>query len=114
MFTVAALYHFTRFDDPADLIIRKGFRRAIDSYSAFFENDQTTPTGLEGYLRTRGIKRLTLAGLATDFCVAFSALDAAGLGFDVTVQMDLCRAIDLNGSLDNATNAMRAAGVRLV
>ena len=83
-------------------------------YSALFENDQTTPTGLEGYLRTRCIKRLTLAGLATDFCVAFSALDAAGLGFDVTVQMDLCRAIDSNGSLDNATNAMRAAGVRLV
>ncbi|MGR3507433.1 MAG: bifunctional nicotinamidase/pyrazinamidase [Paracoccaceae bacterium] len=112
--SAGAVFHPDLEIDPADLIIRKGFRRAIDSYSAFFENDQTTPTGLEGYLRTRGIKRLTLAGLATDFCVAFSALDAAGLGFDVTVQMDLCRAIDLNGSLDNATNAMRAAGVRLV
>ena len=112
--SAGAVHHPDLEIDPADLIIRKGFRRAIDSYSAFFENDQTTPTGLEGYLRTRGIKRLTLAGLATDFCVAFSALDAAGLGFDVTVQMDLCRAIDLNGSLDNATNAMRAAGVRLV
>ncbi|MCD1626773.1 bifunctional nicotinamidase/pyrazinamidase [Seohaeicola saemankumensis] len=112
--SAGAVFHPDLEIDPADLIIRKGFRRAIDSYSAFFENDQTTPTGLEGYLRTRGIKRLTLAGLATDFCVAFSALDAAGLGFDVTVQMDLCRAIDLNGSLDKATNAMRAAGVRLV
>ena len=112
--SAGAVFHPDLEIDPADLIIRKGFRRAIDSYSAFFENHQTTPTGLEGYLRTRGIKRLTLAGLATDFCVAFSALDAAGLGFDVTVQMDLCRAIDLNGSLDNATNAMRAAGVRLV
>jgi len=75
-----------------DLIIRKGFCPDIDSYSAFFENDQTTPTGLEGYLRTRGISDLTLVGLATDFCVHFSAVDAARLGFDVTVRMDLCRA----------------------
>jgi nicotinamidase/pyrazinamidase len=111
--SAGAAFHPDLHIDSADLIIRKGFRRAIDSYSAFFENDQTTPTGLEGYLRTRGIKRLTLVGLATDFCVAFSALDAARLGFDVTVQMDLCRAIDLNGSLANATEAMRAAGVRV-
>ena len=94
-----------------DLIIRKGFRTAIDSYSAFFENDQVTPTGLEGYLRTRGIAELTLVGLATDFCVAFSALDARRLGFEVTVMLEACRAIDLDGSLETALNNMRARGV---
>ena len=78
----------------ADLIIRKGYNPAIDSYSAFFENDHTTPTGLEGYLRTRRITDLTMVGLATDFCVNFSAVDAAKLGFDVTVLQSLCRAID--------------------
>jgi nicotinamidase/pyrazinamidase len=82
----------------ADLIIRKGFRREIDSYSAFFENDQTTPTGLEGYLRSRGITTLTIVGLATDFCVNFSAVDAAA-GVPVEVRGDLARAIDLDGSL---------------
>jgi len=97
-----------------DLIIRKGFRADIDSYSAFFENDQATPTGLEGYLHTRGINELTLVGLATDFCVHFSAVDAAKLGFDVAVRMDLCRAIDLDGSLSGAQQAMVKAGVRLV
>ena len=95
----------------ADLIIRKGMNPAIDSYSAFFENDRTTPTGLEGYLRTRGITTLTLAGLATDFCVAYSAIDAARLGFAVTVRTDLCRAIDLGGSLAAMTAEMTAAGV---
>jgi nicotinamidase/pyrazinamidase len=100
--------------DRADMIIRKGFRRAIDSYSAFFENDHKTPTGLEGYLRTRGITALTLVGLATDFCVAYSAIDAARLGFEVTVQLDLCRAIDLNGSLETACADMVQAGVALV
>jgi nicotinamidase/pyrazinamidase len=99
--------------DRAELIIRKGFRRWIDSYSAFFENDHSTPTGLEGYLRTRGITTLTLVGLATDFCVAYSAIDAAKLGFDVSVRMDLCRAIDLNGSLAAAQDQMRDAGVTL-
>ena len=98
----------------ADLILRKGFRRAIDSYSAFFENDRTTPTGLEGYLRTRGIDRLTLVGLATDFCVHYSAVDAARLGFDVTVRTDACRAIDLDGSLAAAEQAMQTAGVALI
>ncbi len=97
----------------ADLILRKGFRSAIDSYSAFFENDRTTPTGLEGYLRTRGIDRLTLVGLATDFCVHYSAVDAARLGFDVTVRTDVCRAIDLDGSLAAAEQAMRDTGVTL-
>ena len=99
--------------DRADLIIRKGYNRAIDSYSAFFENDHTTPTGLEGYLRTRGIDELVMAGLATDYCVNFSAVDAAKLGFAVTVRKDLCRAIDLDGSLDAAIEGMTAAGVRL-
>ncbi|WP_424979241.1 bifunctional nicotinamidase/pyrazinamidase [Leisingera sp. S232] len=94
-----------------DLIIRKGFRAAIDSYSGFFENDQITPTGLEGYLRSRGITRLTLVGLATDFCVAFTALDAARLGFEVKVELSACRAIDLNGSLQAALSQMEAAGV---
>jgi nicotinamidase/pyrazinamidase len=89
----------------ADLIIRKGFRRNIDSYSAFFENDQTTPTGLEGYLKTRGISKLTLVGLATDFCVNFSAVDAARLGFEVEMRGDLTRAIDLDGSLAAAQRA---------
>ncbi|WP_170391288.1 bifunctional nicotinamidase/pyrazinamidase [Ruegeria arenilitoris] len=97
----------------ADLILRKGFRSAIDSYSAFFENDRTTPTGLEGYLRTRGIDRLTLVGLATDFCVHYSAVDAARLGFDVTVRTGACRAIDLDGSLAAAEQAMRDTGVTL-
>ncbi|NOD33178.1 MULTISPECIES: bifunctional nicotinamidase/pyrazinamidase [unclassified Ruegeria] len=96
-----------------DLILRKGFRRAIDSYSAFFENDHKTPTGLKGYLETRGVNRLTLVGLATDFCVHYSAVDAAQLGFDVTVQMDACRAIDMDGSLAAAERAMRDAGVTL-
>ncbi len=98
----------------ADLILRKGMNPAIDSYSAFFENDRTTPTGLEGYLRTRGITMLTLAGLATDFCVTYSAIDAARLGFAVTVRTDLCRAIDLGGSLAAMTAQMIEAGVILV
>ena len=96
-----------------DLIIRKGFRSAIDSYSAFFENDHSTPTGLKGYLETRGITQLTMVGLATDFCVHYSAVDAAQLGFDVTVLRNLCRAIDMDGSLAVAEQAMRAAGVTL-
>jgi len=97
-----------------DLILRKGFRSAIDSYSAFFENDQTTPTGLKGYLDTRGITRLTLVGLATDFCVHFSAVDAARLGFDVTVRTDACRGIDMDGSLAASLQAMKDAGVSLI
>jgi nicotinamidase/pyrazinamidase len=108
-----AAFHAGLNTDPAQLVIRKGFRPGIDSYSAFFENDRTTPTGLEGYLRSRGVTAVTLVGLATDFCVAYSALDAARLGFQVTVRGDLCRAIDLNGSLDTAKTDMRAAGVRL-
>ncbi|MEX0350954.1 MAG: bifunctional nicotinamidase/pyrazinamidase [Paracoccaceae bacterium] len=97
----------------ADLILRKGFRAEIDSYSAFFENDKTTPTGLDGYLRTRGITDLTLVGLATDFCVHYSAVDAARLGYAVTVEFEACRAIDLDGSLAAAVDAMTSAGVTL-
>lgn len=107
----AAFHENLRCD--GDLIIRKGFRKGIDSYSAFFENDQVTPTGLEGYLRTRGITRLTMVGLATDFCVAFSALDAARLGFDVTVDLSACRGIDLDGSLETALQNMRLRGINL-
>ena len=93
--------------------MRKGVNPALDSYSAFFENDHATPTGLQGYLRTRGIDTLTMVGLATDFCVNWSAVDAARLGLDVTVRRDLCRAIDLDGSLDAALSAMTDAGVTL-
>jgi nicotinamidase/pyrazinamidase len=96
-----------------NLIIRKGFRPEIDSYSAFFENDRTTPTGLDGYLRSRGLSDLTLVGLATDYCVAYSALDAMRLGFSVTLRTGLCRAIDLGGSLGAMTAQMRDAGVVL-
>lgn len=96
-----------------DLIIRKGFNPAIDSYSAFFENDHTTPTGLEGYLRTRGIDDVTMVGLALDFCVNYSAVDAAKLGFKVTVREDLCRAIDFDGSLAAARAGMTDVGVTL-
>ena len=108
-----AAFHGDLLTNPADLVIRKGFRPQIDSYSAFFENDKTTPTGLEGYLRSRGLDTLTLVGLATDFCVAFSALDAAGLGFKVTVDLSACRGIDLEGSLNAALVQMRDAGVKL-
>jgi nicotinamidase/pyrazinamidase len=108
-----AAFHPGLDTDAAELIIRKGFNPAIDSYSAFFENDHRTPTGLEGYLRTRGIEAVTLVGLATDFCVNFSAVDAARLGFRVSVIESLCRAIDLNGSLDAARAGMRQAGVAL-
>ena len=109
--SLGAALHADLSADRADLIIRKGYNPAIDSYSAFFENDQTTPTGLEGYLRSRGLTDLTLVGLATDFCVNFSALDAAKLGFAVTVDLSLCRAIDLDGSLDAALSGMKQAGV---
>ena len=105
-----AAFHPDLRTDPAQLVIRKGFRRAIDSYSALFENDHATPTGLEGYLRTRAVTRLVMVGLATDFCVKFSALDAARRGFDVTVRETACRGIDMNGSLEAARAQMRDAG----
>jgi nicotinamidase/pyrazinamidase len=98
----------------AELVIRKGFRREIDSYSAFFENDHKTPTGLAGYLKERGLTEVVLCGLATDFCVGFSALDAVTCGFKTSVVMPACRAIDLDGSLATMTDRMRAAGVHLL
>jgi nicotinamidase/pyrazinamidase len=109
--TPGAEFHPGLETDAADLVLRKGFRAGVDSYSAFFENDRTTPTGLAGYLRERGVRHVALAGLATDFCVAHSALDAAGLGFEVTVLEDACRAIDLEGSLGRAMRDMAARGV---
>lgn len=111
--TKGAEFHPALRSDLAQLVLRKGFRTGIDSYSALFENDKTTPTGLDGYLRARGISALTLVGLATDYCVAFSALDAVAQGFDVTVLQDACRAIDLDGSLARQKQAMAAAGVVL-
>ena len=112
--TDGAAFHPALNTDAADLVLRKGFRAAIDSYSAFFDNDRATTTGLEGYLRARGVTDLVLVGLATDLCVAWSALAAARLGFSVTVLEAACRAIDLNGSLAAARDQMVAAGVRLV
>ncbi len=109
-----ASFHGDLATDSADLIVRKGFRREIDSYSAFFENDHRTPTGLDGYLRSRGVAAVTLVGLATDYCVNYSALDAAQLGFRVTVVQDLCRAIDIDGSLQGALSNMQEAGVTLL
>ncbi len=97
----------------AELVVRKGYRPAIDSYSAFFENDRSTPTGLGGAMRERGITSLVLCGLATDYCVAYSALDAARLGFRTSVRMDACRAIDMGGSLAVAEQKLLAAGVVL-
>ncbi|MEO4000955.1 bifunctional nicotinamidase/pyrazinamidase [Mesorhizobium sp. CAU 1732] len=111
--TAGAQFHSGLQWTKAELVIRKGFRPSIDSYSAFFENDHETPTGLAGYLRERGISDLTLVGLATDFCVAYSALDAVRSGFTATVRLDACRAIDLGGSLDAMTAKMADAGVAL-
>ena len=112
--STGAQFHADLNTDAADMIIRKGYNPAIDSYSAFFENDHTTPTGLHGYLQTRGINDVTMVGLATDFCVNFSAIDAAQLGYKVTVNTALCRAIDLDGSLAGAKMGMEKAGVTLM
>ena len=108
-----AAFHKDLVTDTSDMIIRKGFRSAIDSYSAFFENDQTTQTGLAGSLRERGVDHICLTGLATDYCVYYSAVDAIKQGFGATVIADACRAIDLDGSLDAAMNDMREKGVLL-
>lgn len=98
----------------ANCIIRKGARREVDSYSAFLEADRATHTGLDGYLRSRGVREVVVCGLATDYCVAWTALDARRFGFEASVVEDACRAIDLAGSLDRAWAEMRAAGVRRV
>lgn len=94
-----------------ELILRKGFRKKIDSYSAFFENDRTTSTGLAGYLRERGLKRVFLCGLAYDFCVGFSAIDARRSGFEALVIKDACRAINIGGSLGAIEKAFQETGV---
>jgi nicotinamidase/pyrazinamidase len=111
--TQGAAFH-PKLDVPhAELVLRKGFRKSIDSYSAFCENDRRTATGLAGYLRERGFERVTLCGLATDFCVAFSAIDGREAGFDVALVTSACRGIDHEGSLDRALRSMVEAGVSL-
>ncbi|WP_315782589.1 MULTISPECIES: bifunctional nicotinamidase/pyrazinamidase [unclassified Bradyrhizobium] len=112
--TPGAAFHADLATDKAQLIIRKGFRAAIDSYSAFFENDKTTPTGLAGYLRERGLKRVFLVGLATDFCVHYSAVDARRLGFAAIVVDNACRGIDLGGSMAAAKAQGAEAGVERI
>lgn len=112
--TPGAGFHPQLDTQRAELVIRKGFRSAIDSYSAFYENDRSTPTGLAGYLRERGLKRVFLVGLATDFCVYYSALDARRLGFDVVLVDGACRGIDLAGSLDAASAGMASASVQRI
>ena len=112
--TKGAAFHADLATDSADLVLRKGFRRSIDSYSAFYENDRSTSTGLAGYLRSRGISRLFFTGLATDFCVAWSAIDGVREGFEVAVVEDGCRGIDLDGSMAAAWEQMAAAKVARV
>ena len=112
--TEGSKFHSKLITDNADLIIRKGFRPEIDSYSAFFENDQKTPTGLDGYLKSRGVNKIYLCGLALDFCVYFSAIDGAELGYNVNVIQDACRAIDLDGSLEKSLNDMKSKGVKFL
>jgi nicotinamidase/pyrazinamidase len=112
--TAGAAFH-PGLDVPrAELVVRKGFRPAIDSYSAFRENDRKTPTGLSGYLRERGFERVTLCGIATDVCVFYSALDARAAGFAATLVLDACAGLDHEGSLGRALDEMRSAGVMLV
>lgn len=111
--TTGAAFHPDLVWTKAELMVRKGFDPAIDSYSAFYENDRTTPTGLAGYLRDRGIGKVVLVGLATDYCVAYSALDAVGHGFETTILLEACRGIDLGGSMATMMEAMRKAGVAL-
>jgi nicotinamidase/pyrazinamidase len=112
--TPGAAFHPALEATPAALVVRKGMRAAVDSYSAFFENDRRTATGLDGWLRSRGVDRVLLCGLAYDFCVAYSALDAVRLGFATAVVEDACAAIDLEGSRAAQHEAMRATGVDLL
>jgi nicotinamidase/pyrazinamidase len=112
--TPGADFHPALHLPQAELILRKGFRPEIDSYSAFFENDRTTPTGLNACLRERGFKRIFIAGLAYDYCVGYSALDARRLGFPATVVRDACRAIGLNGSVAGIEKEFAAARVELI
>ena len=109
--TAGAEFHAGLQIPRTELILRKGYRRDIDSYSAFYENDHTTPTGLAGYLRERGLTRVFLAGLAFDFCVRFSAADARRVGFEVVVIEDACRGMDMNGSVAATRQALQSLGV---
>ena len=109
--TEGAAFHPALHIPHAELILRKGFRRHIDSYSAFLENDHSTPTGLAGYLRERNLTRLFLCGLAYDFCVRYSALDGHALGFETIVLEDACRAVNLPGSVAETNRAFAAAGI---
>jgi len=112
--TDGAAFHPDLNTDKTQVIIRKGFRKSIDSYSTFFENDQTTKTGLTGYLNDRGIKEFYAVGLATDFCVKWSVLDGMKEGFKVNVIEDAVRGIDMNGSLNQAWKEMKSAGASIV
>lgn len=109
--TQGAALHADLHIPHAQAVVRKGYQASVDSYSAFLEADRKTPTGLAGYLREKGVRRVHCVGLATDFCVAWSALDAKAAGFDACVIEHACRAIDLNGSLATAWAALAAAGV---
>jgi nicotinamidase/pyrazinamidase len=111
--TPGAEFHTDLQRNHAQLVIRKGFRTTVDSYSAFFENDRTTPTGLIGYLRERGIDRVFLTGLATDVCVRFSAMDARNEGFDTVLALDACRGLS-DDAVNSALTAMKEAGVRMI
>ena len=112
--SMGAEFHCQLDVDQANAVIRKGLNPLIDSYSAFFENDRKTATGLDGYFKSLGIEKINLVGLATDFCVNYSAQDAAKLGYKVSVFEGMCRAIDLNGSLELARTEMRDCGVELI
>jgi len=112
--TPGAAFHAGLDVPHAELVVRKGFRSAIDSYSAFLENDHRTPTGLAGYLKERGFQRITLCGLATDFCVFYSAIDGRAAGFEIGVVTNACRGIDVDGSLGHALRSIREAGVSLL
>jgi nicotinamidase/pyrazinamidase len=111
--TSGAEFHPALDAPHAELVLRKGFVPAIDSYSAFRENDRKTPTGLGSYLRERGLTRITMVGIATDYCVLYSALDAREGGFDVAVETQACRGLDIDGSLTRALAAMKEAGVEV-
>ncbi len=112
--STGAEFHPSLHLPQAELILRKGFRSQIDSYSAFFENDRETPTGLAGYLDERGLNRVFFAGLAYDYCVGYSALDARRLGLTAVVLRDACRAIDLNGSVAKIESEFDLAGVMVI
>jgi nicotinamidase/pyrazinamidase len=112
--SIGAAFHPALNVPHAELVLRKGFRKNIDSYSAFVENDQKTPTGLAGYLRERGLKRLFLCGLAYDFCVRHSAIDGTAMDFECLVIQDACRAVKLPGSVEATDQALNEAGIQRI